>query len=187
MKEINNALAPHEFEELQKYIMGHEIPWYHYEHLTYPPTLPEFNENHDKKRIEETKKLFSKGMTKEQQMYNHYMCHIVYINDKINSEFVFQKLKPLIDLINPITLIRIKINNYPQTPTVIHHQDHVDGNYKHKGALFYVNTNNGATVIENKEVASVENKLVLFDSSKIHHSTSTSDTSRRITINVNYF
>ena len=50
MKEINNALAPHEFEELQKYIMGHEIPWYHYEHLTYPPTLPEFNENHDKKR-----------------------------------------------------------------------------------------------------------------------------------------
>ena len=110
--------------------------------------------------------------------------------DKISNLGVgrtFQKLKPLIDLINPITLIRIKINNYPQTPTVIHHQDHVDGNYKHKGALFYVNTNNGATVIENKEVASVENKLVLFDSSKPHHSTTTSDSNRRITININYF
>lgn len=190
MKEINNALPSLVFKELQEYILGCEIPWYHNESIAYPLTggIPKNIGVHEKESIELTKKLFAKGMTKEQLIYNTYSTHLVYASDRIFSAEVFEKLQPLIDLINPKALIRIKINNYPRTPFVVHHQDHIDNTFKHNGALFYVNTNNGVTVVEkDTEIASVENKLVLFDSSEPHHSTSSSDVSRRITININYF
>lgn len=188
MKEIENALPPLVFEEIQNYILGHDIPWYYYEDVTYPKELT-FNEgNSDKKILEQTKKIIAQGVDEELANYNYFLSHMVYFDCRIYSPKVFDVLQPLVSLLNPRALIRIKINNYPQTPKIIHHQDHVDGNYEHKGALFYVNTNNGMTVFEKKtEVASVENKLVLFNSSKLHRSTTSSDTNRRITIAINYF
>jgi|13_taG_2_1085334.scaffolds.fasta_scaffold67330_2 hypothetical protein len=187
-KIIENALPLPVFEELQGYVMGDSIPWYHYNAVTYPSTNLSFNESHDKEKIEQTKSIVAKGLTPTQKKYDYFMTHVVYVNNRIYSELAFEKLQPLIEILNPKTLIRIKINNYPQTPRVVHHQDHVDYDYTHKGALFCVNTNNGVTVIENKtEVESVENKLILFDTSKVHHGTTTSNNNRRINININYF
>lgn len=188
MKIIENALAPLVFKEMQEYILGCEIPWYHHNSVTYPKEKPVYNKDHDPKIIEQTKKMIAKELSEHQVNYNYFSTHMVYHSDRIYSDVAFAKLQPLIELINAKALIRIKINSYPQTPFIVHHQDHVDGNYEHKGALFYVNTNDGLTVMENNtEVTSVENKLVLFDSSRMHHSTTTSNTHRRITININYF
>lgn len=188
MKIIDNALPYSVFEEIKNYILGEEIPWYHYENVTYPNDF-KFNEkNSDKESIEKSKEIIAKGLNTELIDYNYFYSHMVYYNSRITSPKVFEILQPLLGLLNWKALMRIKINNYPKTPKIIHHQNHVDGNFKHNGALFYVNSNNGMTVMEkNKKISSVENKLVLFDSSKMHHSTTTSDTNRRITININYF
>ena len=177
---IDNALSDNVFKEIQEYIMGTDFPWYYRDSVAYPSNVESSNKA--------VKKIVSKGLTDTQKQYNSFMVHIVYDKNRIYSDLAFEKLQPLIDVINPKALLRIKINSYPKTPTVIHHQDHVDRDYKHKGALFYINTNNGMTVVENKtEIKSVENKLLVFDSSKLHHSTTTSDSNRRVTLNINYF
>ena len=166
-KVINNALPDEVFKDIQDYVLGDDIAWYHHESVAY---------------------LKPKGLTKDQKIYNDFSTHMVYSHNQIWSNFAFEKLQPLLNLLDIKALIRIKINNYPRTPKVIHHQDHVDDDYKHNGALFFVNSNDGLTVIKNKtEISSVENKLLMFDSSKEHHSTTTSNTNRRITININYF
>ena len=166
-KVINNALPDEVFKDIQDYVLGDDIAWYHHASVAY---------------------LKPKGLTKDQKIYNDFSTHMVYSHNQIWSNFAFEKLQPLLNLLDIKALIRIKINNYPRTPKVIHHQDHVDDDYKHNGALFFVNSNDGLTVIKNKtEISSVENKLLMFDSSKEHHSTTTSNTNRRITININYF
>ena len=167
MKVIDKALPALVFKDIQEYVLGEDIAWYQNQSVAH---------------------LTSKGLTKDQKIYNYFSTHMVYSNNQIYSDFVYEKLKPLINLLDIKALIRIKINNYPRTPKVIHHQDHVDYDFKHNGALFYVNSNDGLTVLKNdKKISSVENKLLLFDSSEKHHSTTTSNTNRRITININYF
>ena len=101
MKEINNALPELAFKELQEYILGCEIPWYHCESIAYPPgnELPSNINAHEKDKVEVTKELFYKGLTEEQAAYNTYSTHLVYTNDRIYSDLVFDKLEPLIDLI----------------------------------------------------------------------------------------
>ena len=77
---------------------------------------------------------------------------------------------------------------YPSTPKIVYHDPHVDIPWQHKGAIFYVNTNNGVTVLEDgTEIESIENRLLLFDSSKEHSSTSCTDAKVRVNINFNYF
>ena len=76
----------------------------------------------------------------------------------------------------------------PSTPKIVYHDPHVDIPWQHKGAIFYVNTNNGVTVLEDgTEIESIENRLLLFDSSKEHSSTSCTDAKVRVNINFNYF
>ena len=59
--------------------------------------------------------------------------------------------------------------------------------YRHKSAILYINTNNGLTVLEDgTECESVANRLLLFDASKPHHSTTCTDQKRRVNINMNY-
>ena len=97
-------------------------------------------------------------------------------------------LSPLLRLAKVEKLIRAKVNYYPKTSEIVHHKDHTDWRFEHKGALFYLNDCDGLTVLEDgTEVESVANRLLLFDSSKPHHSTTTTNADRRLNINLNYF
>ena len=59
--------------------------------------------------------------------------------------------------------------------------------WNHKTAIFYINSNNGFTVLENDtKIESIENRLLLFNGSKKHHSTSCTNSGARININFNY-
>ena len=81
-----------------------------------------------------------------------------------------------------------KINYYPKTPEIVHHKDHVDFIHEHKGGIFYLNDNDGLTVLEDgTEIKRVANRLLLFDSSRPHHSTTCTNANRRLNINFNYF
>jgi hypothetical protein len=65
---------------------------------------------------------------------------------------------------------------------------HRDFSFKHKGAIYCVNTNNGGTKLEDGTIiGSVANRLLLFDPSTLHDSTNCTDKKARINININYF
>jgi hypothetical protein len=67
---------------------------------------------------------------------------------------------------------------------------HTDYPFKCNTAIFYMNTNNGATILDENEkikIESVENRMIIFDSQIKHCSLVQSNTKRRIVININYF
>ena len=84
-------------------------------------------------------------------------------------------------------MIRAKANLYIRREKLVHHKDHVDTKFPHKGAIFYLNDNDGFTVLEDgTEIESRANRVLLFDPSKPHHSTSCTSDKRRVNININY-
>ena len=84
-------------------------------------------------------------------------------------------------------LIRIKINAYPYTNIVKEHKDHIDSDFKHTGAVFSLNTCDGFTKFsDGTKVESIANRIVFFDASKFHHSTTTSNAKLRYNINFNF-
>ena len=89
----------------------------------------------------------------------------------------------------PKSLIRIKANAYPKNGNkIIKHRPHIDNSFEHKGAIFYLNTNNGKTILKDgTEIDSIANRMLLFDSSKSHSSTNCTDAKMRFNININYF
>ena len=131
---------------------------------------------------------FSDGVTGIQDgffMFNHTF----YTDSKINSTH-YTILGPILDKINPFSLIRIKANLYVKTDKIIEHKKHIDSiseNAKIKTAVFYINTNNGYTYFENNEkILSKENTYVEFDSNLMHGGTTCTDKLNRIMINFNY-
>ena len=83
-------------------------------------------------------------------------------------------------------LIRIKANFYPYTETIKEHAPHRDYDFDHAGAVYSLNTCDGYTRIENQKVDSVENRMVFFNASKLHNSTTTSNAKGRFNINFNF-
>jgi len=87
-------------------------------------------------------------------------------------------------------LHRIKCNLYFPSTTgeVSKHASHVDADFPHQGALFYLTSCNAPTTMaDGTEIEAVENRLLLFDPSTPHSSSSPTDTGIRITINFNYW
>ena len=85
-------------------------------------------------------------------------------------------------------MMRIKGNLYQSTETIFHHDNNTDYDFSHRGAIFYLNTNNGLTVLEDTiEIKSIENRLLIFDASRPHHSTTCSDDKCRVNVNFNFF
>lgn len=116
--------------------------------------------------------------------------HRFYDNFEPLSAYI-NVLKPILEKINPRALIRIKANLLLRTETEIIHGMHVDvgKNMNAKTAIFYVNTNNGRTIFENKEsFLSVQNRFVVFPSDLNHSGTTNTCSSKcRIVLNFNYF
>ena len=107
---------------------------------------------------------------------------------EINIGNRFSIVQPVLEVLQPKSLIRVKANFYPQTYSLIEHQQHWDCPFPHKGAIFCLNTCNGFTRFEDQTtVGSVENRLILFDTSKLHNSTTCTDEKGRFNIAFNYF
>jgi hypothetical protein len=113
-------------------------------------------------------------------------CHTFYNNFNENSPN-FLILKPIIDLLNPLSIIRVKANLLIKTNKNIKHGLHIDQDFKCTTAIFYLNTNNGFTEFEDgTKIFSEENKLVIFDNFLKHTGSSCTDKNERIIINFNY-
>lgn len=117
---------------------------------------------------------------------SYYFTHLFYLNLYIDQNCSI--FSDILNILKVKSLIRIKANLYPSTEKIICHTPHCDYDFDHKGAIFYLNTNDGFTILEDgKKVESIENRLLLFNPSKPHSSTTCTNDKCRVNINFNYF
>ena len=135
---------------------------------------------------------FVTNLNNERSLGNYYFNHILIDKEQIyynrNQLSIFN---PLLDMLKvPISdVYRLKVNLYPWTQRRIHHKSHTDypSGFDLTTALYYVNDNDGVTIFDGKKtVKSKKNRVVLFDGSIRHHSTTPTKDNYRCTINIDY-
>lgn len=157
---IDNYLDEKHFSRLQAVLMSNEFMWSFSPDVTYDDVY------------------VPKESYFTHTFYNHRMVQSHYLTDGL--------LDPLLDKINTELWIRIKANLYPWTENPYTHSDHSDYPYSHKAALFSINTNDGGTNIGGEKIDSIENRIIFFDGSQKHSSTTCTDNKARININLNW-
>jgi hypothetical protein len=157
---IDNALPRKEFENIKNFVLNPHFPW----NLT--PVVSNEKENLPISA-------------------SYYFTHEFWSG--FHTEPEAQAFAPILNKLECRAMMRIKGNLYPSTETIVHHMDHIDYEFSHRGAIFYLNTNNGLTVVDGKPVESIENRLLIFDPTIPHHSTTCSDDKCRVNINFNFF
>ena len=123
--------------------------------------------------------------TTKDKKHFYYFTHR-FFKDEVGSTF-FYLWKNFLKKLKYKALIRVKAGLYPSQPKARPHNFHADYDFKHKGCIFYINNNNGPTVIGKNSILPKENRVVLFDPSISHRSSSCSDQQIRITVTFNYF
>ena len=128
------------------------------------------------------------GEHKEDGYEDHfYFVHRLYENFIPESSF-FDELRPVLEQLEVRALIRMRLLLFVNQGKQIIHDKHTDKPYEHKAALLYLNTNNGFTEFDDESrVECVENRVVVFDGSKEHSSSTCTDKKERILLSVNYF
>ena len=115
------------------------------------------------------------------------MAHTAYLDDIPRTDVHAGMVKAFTMIPDFHTLIRLKVNFYPQTTELVEHATHVDFDYSHNGAILSLNTCDGFTRLEDgTKIPSVRNQLLIFDGSTPHNSTTTTNAKGRFNININY-
>ena len=115
-----------------------------------------------------------------------YMSHLFY-DGNVPQSSLYDKLVPLLKKLEVKCLIRIKANLYPNTERLHEHPMHIDMDFLHSGAILSLNTCDGYTKLKDgTKINSVANRILLFDPNEEHCSTTTTNVSARINININY-
>jgi len=127
--------------------------------------------------------------TKDEVCNLYYFTHLFYQEQKIYSaeyESIIENI--FLKKLNVKSLIRAKGNLYPGANKITEHGSHVDFPFKHNGAIYYINTNDGYTKLKDgTKIESVANRLLKFDASELHSSTDCTTDKYRVNINFNYF
>ena len=148
-----------DFKNLKNLLLGETFPWYFKDYVAH---------------------------TRKHEVH-FYWSHMFYIESKAISPFV-KLIDPLFKKLEIKALIRVRANLYSNQGKIIEHENHIDFSFKHKGALFSLNTCDGFTVLKDgTKIHSVANQILLFDASQPHHSSTCTNTKVRCNININYF
>ena len=166
MKIVDDFLSKEIFDEVQTVLMGNQFSWHYSNSIDYPG----------------------------EKTGQFQFCHDFYQND-VPRSVNFESLTPILKIINPIVLLRIKANLLTKTSNIIENAFHIDmggvseEKLKHwTTSIFYMNTNNGYTKFEDgTKVESVANRMVTFPITMRHTGTSCTDEKIRVVINFNYF
>lgn len=161
---VNNFLNVELFKEFQKDIFNKYIPWYYKESQT--------------------------GLNNHKDDNGYFTLN--FFNNFKNGFNGFDKYLDIIyKKLNCRSLIEVRANLILRLKEVNALFFHTDYEYKDsKTAIFYMNTNNGCTVLDKKKlikIKSIENTMLIFDSKIEHALMSQTDVKRRIIININYF
>ncbi len=161
MEVVDNFLEEDTFLELQRTIISKHFP------VFYQDDVSGIDNKSDTRVINFTHNLYN--LSNPSPFYD-----VVF--EKLFSKYNIKKI------------IRAKVNCYPRTSRIVRHSFHADFDYSHKGALFYLNTCNGLTKFKRGPgVKSIANRVLFFDPSVLHASTSCTNQRCRWNIQVNYF
>lgn len=161
MNIIDNALNPDDFIRIKNFMMD-ECDWY-----------------------------FSDTIASKKEFPICYFVHNIYQlyeDNQIHCSNSYHLMIPILNILNPLAILRIKANMYINQNIFAEHENHIDNEREEvKSAIFYVNSNNGKTIfLDGTEIESVENRLVIFKANTPHRSTNCTDQYRRTNINFNY-
>jgi len=118
-----------------------------------------------------------------------YFRHILYENHVSFSKGFDDIARPILKKLNCIAPITVKANLVLAKEKRFQSEFHIDKHFECKTAIFYVNTNNGYTLIDRKKQIKVPceaNKILIFNSNIEHAMVSQTDEPRRIVVNLNY-
>ena len=155
---INDALGEEEFKNIRNHFLSDYIPW-----------------------------MYNDGVVTEDPK-DFQMVHMVYDLDFLPPQYEWEIFQPLLYLLKPHCLIKVKANLRTKTSekevSDWHTDNHAVGGYT---AIFYLNTNDGTTVFhDGDQIESKENRLVVFPSHLLHSGTTPTNTNRRVLLNINY-
>ena len=157
---IDNFMPDEHAKKMYDEMMGQDFPWF--------ITL-----NVAKKHVESN---------------DYYFTHVFYEpKNGINSSWYEEFILPIKEKLNVKELYRVKGNMYTNQNKFIEHTPHIDFDFEHKGALYCLNTCNGHTNFMGEKVDSVFNRMILFNPTILHNSTTTNDEIVRMNINFNYY
>ena len=163
----DNFLPIREFERMHSELMAWNFPWY-------------------------TSKIVND--TEHNRNNNFQFTHLFYERYSPVDETV-NILQPVLQIIQPIAIFKIKANMMPNQNAIIEHGFHHDVTDSEfhpikdhmKTSILYMNTNNGYTKFEDGTIIeSVANRFVTFPNHTEHTGTTTSDSDYRLVINFNY-
>jgi len=120
--------------------------------------------------------------------------HIFYKNTEPTGDTI-QLTYPILQILQPVSMYRIKANLRTRTLNIEQSSFHVDMAFlpeeklkQWTTSIFYLNTNNGYTLFDDDtKVESVGNRMVTFPANMKHCGTSCTNEKARIVINFNYF
>ena len=157
----DNYLNEADYEKIRDTMKGDYFPWYFHD------VVVTADDNNDS---------------------SFFWTHVFFDREQGIASTFYKVLHPLLNKLKFKALIRIKANLYSNQGRIIEHKDHADFPFQHKGALFSINSNNGFTVLkDNTKIKSVANRMLLFDPSIPHRSSTCTDAKMRCNININYF
>lgn len=130
---------------------------------------------------------YSPSVAKKTSSDGIHFTHFIFSDHSPRSEY-FDDFFPILNFLGAKSLIRMKINLFPKTDKVFEHDWHTDYPFSHKGALLYLNTNDGYTTLQDgSKIESVQNRVLLFDPGIVHKSSTCSNENVRLNIQINYF
>jgi len=154
---IDNFLPDSLHQDLKSLVLGGNIPW------TYCP-----------------------GATRADIQDEFYFVHTVISPG--HSSHIFKDIKPILYFIDDRMgfviddLQRINCTLTTNQGVRKRTEMHVDGYEPHYVGIYYINDNNGPTVVEDTEVECVANRFLLFEGSKMHCGTLQDDCHARVNI-----
>ena len=156
---IDNFLEKKEFIKIKNILMSNTFPYYYH----------------------------NTGVSDLNNKDGIYFTHLFY-NEQFDKSIYYNLMEPTLKKLKIKALMRIKANFYPPTIKIKEHKSHSDYKFKHNGFLYYINTNNGFTRLNNDiKIESIENRGLMFEPYLKHNSSTCTNEEGRININFNYF
>ena len=122
-----------------------------------------------------------------------WLSHILYDEDVPKSDLYIPIVKIFKDYLKYVTLYRLNVNLLLRTETPSVSDFHTDCDWDFKDeeklttAIFYLNTNNGATEFKDGDrIDSIRNRLIVFPANSYHRAIGQTDEAKRIVFNFNF-
>ena len=163
MKITKNFLPKDQYNFIKTELHSDVFPWYWNDYSVTPDSQPQFTHNFYDNYGKDVSKCFRRS--------DHLPL-----------------LEPIINILNPLLIFRIKINCNPQTSSIIEtgmHQDLKDDRFL--SSVLFLDTCDGYLRLKNNDsINSEDNKLVTFKSNIEHTGSTTTNKERRIVLSIIY-